>query len=60
MSEEDALQRIATQIPAEEKARRANFVIQTGGTKPTTDRQVDELLRTLRRDDRFPVGVTGQ
>jgi dephospho-CoA kinase len=34
-------------MPAEEKAKRANFVIQTGGAKPTTDRQVDELLKTL-------------
>ena len=47
ISEEEALQRIAAQMPADEKARRANFVIQTGGTKPTTDRQVDELLKTL-------------
>ena len=37
-------QRIAAQMPAEEKARRANFVILTGGTTTATDRQVDELL----------------
>jgi dephospho-CoA kinase len=48
ISEEQALQRIAAQIPAEEKARRANFVIQTGGTKAVTDRQVDELVSALR------------
>ena len=48
LSEEQALQRIAAQIPAQEKANRANFVIQTGGTMAATDRQVDELLSTLQ------------
>ncbi len=44
---EEALQRIAAQMPAHEKASRANFVISTGGTTLATDRQVDELLRLL-------------
>ena len=48
MSEEQARQRIAAQMPAEEKAARADFVIRTGGSKADTARQVDELLRTLR------------
>ena len=47
ISEEHALQRIAAQMPAGEKAERADFVIQTGGTKLATDRQVDELLVQL-------------
>jgi dephospho-CoA kinase len=47
MSEAQARQRIAAQMPAEEKARRANFVILTGGTMLATDRQVDDLLETL-------------
>jgi dephospho-CoA kinase len=47
LSEEEAHQRIAAQMPAEEKAARGNFVIQTGGTKPETDRQVDELVAAL-------------
>ena len=47
ISEEEALQRIAAQMPGEEKTGRANFVILTGGTKLTTDRQVDELLAAL-------------
>jgi dephospho-CoA kinase len=42
--EDEARQRIQSQMPAEEKARRANFVILTGGTPLSTDRQVDELL----------------
>ena len=47
MTEEEAHQRIAAQLPAEEKAARGDFVIQTGGTKLTTDRQVDELIATV-------------
>jgi dephospho-CoA kinase len=49
MSEDEARQRIAAQMPLQEKAARANFVILTGGTKQATDRQVDELLMTLQR-----------
>lgn len=47
MSEQEARQRIAAQMPAEEKAARGDFVIRTGGTKSETDRQVDELVATL-------------
>lgn len=49
MSEEEARQRIAAQMPAEEKAARGDFVIRTGGSKGDTDRQVDELLDKLRK-----------
>jgi dephospho-CoA kinase len=49
MSEEEAHQRIAAQIPAEEKAARADFVILTGGTMLATDRQVDDLVVALDR-----------
>jgi dephospho-CoA kinase len=49
MSEEEAHQRIAAQIPAEEKAARADFVIFTGGTTLATDRQVDDLVVALDR-----------
>lgn len=44
MSEAEARRRIQSQMAGEEKARRANFVILTGGTTLSTDRQVDELL----------------
>jgi dephospho-CoA kinase len=44
ISEEEAQQRIAAQMPAEQKAQRANFVIFTGGSRLATDRQIDELL----------------
>jgi dephospho-CoA kinase len=49
MSEEEAHQRIGAQMPAEEKAARGHFVIRTDGTMAETDRQVEELLVSLRR-----------
>jgi dephospho-CoA kinase len=48
ISEEQALQRIAAQMPAGEKAGRADFVIHTDGTMLETDRQVDQLLMALQ------------
>ena len=48
ISEAQARQRIATQMPANEKAARGDFVIDTSGAKAQTDCQVDDLLRTLR------------
>jgi dephospho-CoA kinase len=47
MSEEEAHQRIAAQMPAEEKAARGHFVIRTEGTMQATDRQVEELIVAL-------------
>jgi dephospho-CoA kinase len=49
ITEEQARQRIAAQMPAEDKARRADFVILTDGTTLATDRQVDELLTALQQ-----------
>ena len=49
VSEEEAHRRLAAQMPAEEKAHRANFVILTGGTRLATDRQVDELLVAIHK-----------
>jgi dephospho-CoA kinase len=48
LSEPEALQRIAAQMPAEEKAARAGFVIRTGGTLAETDAQVEEIWGHLR------------
>lgn len=48
ISEEEARQRMAAQMPAAEKARRADFAILTGGTTLATDQQVDELLAVIR------------
>jgi dephospho-CoA kinase len=49
MSEEEGLQRIAAQMPAEEKAARGDFVIRTDGSMAETDRQVEQLLVAFRR-----------
>ena len=54
MSEAEAHQRIAAQMPAEEKASRGNFVIDTSGTKAETDRQVENLIEVLRRITESP------
>jgi dephospho-CoA kinase len=48
MSERDARQRIAAQMPADEKAARAHFLIRTDGTFEDTDRAVGETLRKLQ------------
>ena len=47
MSEQQARQRIAAQMPADEKAARGDFVILTGGTTSATDQQIDELVARL-------------
>jgi dephospho-CoA kinase len=47
LPENEARQRIAAQLPIEEKARRADYVIRTDGTVAETDRQVREVLERL-------------
>jgi dephospho-CoA kinase len=47
LDEKEAARRMAAQLPAAEKAARADFVIDTDGTFQETDAQVDEILRTL-------------
>jgi dephospho-CoA kinase len=47
LSEAEAHQRVAAQLPASEKAARADFVIRTDGTFEETDAQVDHLIRLL-------------
>jgi dephospho-CoA kinase len=49
LSEQAARQRIAAQLPAAEKAPRADFVVRTDGSFADTDRQVDEIHRTLTK-----------
>ena len=48
MSEAEARQRLAAQMPAVEKASRADFVIETDGSFEETNQQVEEVLRNLR------------
>jgi dephospho-CoA kinase len=47
VSESEARQRLAAQMPIAEKVRRANYVIRTDGTHGDTDRQVQEIYRRL-------------
>lgn len=47
LSEEEARQRIAAQIPVEEKVRRATYVIRTDGDFEETRRQVREVHRRI-------------
>jgi dephospho-CoA kinase len=48
LSREDAERRIASQLPIEEKVRRADHVIRTDGAHADTDAQVARLLRALQ------------
>jgi dephospho-CoA kinase len=49
LSETDARLRLLAQLPIDEKARRADFVITTDGSFEDTDRQVREVFEALRR-----------
>jgi dephospho-CoA kinase len=48
MDEALARARIASQIPIEEKAKLADFVVDTSGTREHTDAQVDALVERLK------------
>lgn len=48
LSEPEARQRLAAQLPIEEKVRRADYVIRTDGTPADTDRQVRGVWETLQ------------
>jgi dephospho-CoA kinase len=48
LSEEEVRRRIAAQLPIKEKARRADYVIDTNGSFENTERQVTDVLRQLR------------
>ena len=49
LSEPEARQRLAAQLPIDEKVQRADFVIRTDGPPQDTDRQVREVWELLRR-----------
>jgi dephospho-CoA kinase len=48
LTAEEARQRLAAQLPAAEKAARADYVIQTGGPFAETDAQVEAVWNQLR------------
>lgn len=49
LDEAAAQRRVAVQLPIDEKRRRADFVIDTSGSREATDQQVDEVAERLRR-----------
>jgi dephospho-CoA kinase len=49
-TEEEARQRLAAQLPIDEKVRRADFVIQTDGSFEQTDQQVRAVFDQLQAD----------
>jgi dephospho-CoA kinase len=46
-TEAEARQRVAAQLPIEEKVARADYVIRTDGTIEQTDQQVEDVVRAL-------------
>ena len=48
LSEGEAQQRLAAQMSADEKALRADYIIQTDDTIESTNAQVDQILKTLK------------
>jgi dephospho-CoA kinase len=48
MSEQEARRRLSAQLPTEDKAARADYVIRTDGSLEETDRQVERILHELR------------
>jgi len=49
LSEDAARQRVAAQWPAEQKASRADFLVNTDGTFEETNAQVEAIYQSLRR-----------
>ena len=47
LTESEAGQRIAAQLPTEDKVRRADHTVWTDGTHAETDRQVEELFKKI-------------
>jgi dephospho-CoA kinase len=48
LTDEEARQRLAAQMSAEEKASRADYLIRTDGTVEATNAQVDQILKILK------------
>jgi dephospho-CoA kinase len=51
ISEAEARQRLAVQLPIDEKVRRANYVIRTDGTFADTERQIQEIFHVFDREN---------
>jgi dephospho-CoA kinase len=51
LARSDAEARLAAQMPIDDKARRADHVIDTSGTFEETDSQVERIWEVLARQD---------
>jgi dephospho-CoA kinase len=49
-TEDEARARLATQMPLADKLRYADFIIDTSGDKPDTERQTEQVYRKLREE----------
>ena len=49
LTREQVLARLANQMPLSEKRKHSDYVIDTGGSKEETVRQVEEVYRELAR-----------
>jgi dephospho-CoA kinase len=54
ITKDDALARIAAQLPLDEKARRADWIIDNSGDEATLLRQVERLLERWRDNGHLP------
>lgn len=52
LSEAEARARMAAQMPLAEKVKRADYVVDNGGTPEETRRQVEQIWEAMRRADR--------
>ena len=47
MTREEITERLKSQMPQEEKARSADFIIDNSGTTKKTQKRIDAVLKTL-------------
>jgi dephospho-CoA kinase len=57
LTKEQAMQRLAAQMPAEDKRRAADDVIDCSGSMEETERQVDQVVEKLKRATAASSGV---
>ena len=58
ISEADAILRILSQMPLEDKARMADFVVDNSGAPDETERQMADIYQELQRSDSIPENIS--